>query len=75
MKQEICNKEFIANGGEVGYFWLENEQNSRKKFEKSVEKSKLQKDSDKAKNKTSDFIDFIGNINSTVELVTKSFSI
>jgi hypothetical protein len=63
--------EFIKNGGEVGYFWLEDEKTLDQRFKRQWRKSAPKGFSDKMKNKMSDFMDFVGNVNSTVELVTR----
>lgn len=63
--------EFIKNGGEVGYFWLEDEKTLDQRFKRQWRKSAPKGFSDKIKNKMSDFMDFVGNVNSTVELVTR----
>ena len=63
--------EFIKNGGEVGYFWLEDEKTLDQRFKRQWRKSAPAGFSDKMKNKMSDFMDFVGNVNSTVELVTR----
>ncbi|MDD3085118.1 MAG: hypothetical protein PHU32_04510 [Candidatus ainarchaeum sp.] len=63
--------EFVKNGGEVGYFWLEDEKTVAKKFETQWRKSAPKGLSDKAKNQMANLMDFVGNVNSTVELVTR----
>jgi len=63
--------EFIKNGGEVGYFWLEDEKTLDQKFKRQWRKSAPKGLSDKTKNQMANFMDFVGNVNSTVELVTR----
>lgn len=63
--------EFIKNGGEVGYFWLEDEKTLDQRFKRQWRKSAPKGLSDKTKNQMSNFMDFVGNVNSTVELVTR----